>query len=196
MNPICKNLLVLLMLLAFTACEKEEAIEPKSPYAGFWKLESFTSDVAIDLNEDGAAERDFMKELDYYFEIKSTHLHGEHNLEIEESYSIKGALVLDSRHMPTDVFRAFPYTYSLQSRWQTDWTWKMLYFENNELIRFTQDEPWNVPESPLAKEAWPKYTSYNFIDNNNLEILMDQQFYDRGAGEWKAAKMVAVFQKL
>lgn len=196
MKHICKHFLAFLIVLSFTACEKEEAIKKESPYVGYWKLESLTSNVPIDLNEDGIAERDFKNELYYFFEIDSRMIGQDLNIEIWESFSINNRLNLTTWHMPVDAFRPFPYDNPIMIRWKGDYTWKTLDFENDQLIRFEQENPWNEPDSPGARQAWPKYTSYNFIDDNNLEILIDQKFYDVSIDEWTAVKMVAIFSKI
>lgn len=196
MKHICKHFLVFLILLSFTACEKEEAVKKKLPYVGYWKLESFTSNVAIDLNEDGIAERDFKNEIDYFFGRNYGIQGRDHVIEIFESYDDNSRLYILSPHMPIDAFRPFPYDNPRVIRFRGDYTWKTLYFENNELIRFEQANPFNEPDSPGAREAWAKYTSYNFIDDNNVEILIDQKFYDVSIDEWTAVKIVAVFSKI
>lgn len=191
MKHICKHFLAFLIVLSFTACEKEEAIKKESPYVGFWKLESLTSNVAIDLNEDGIAERDFKNEIDSFFGRNYGIPGRDHVIEIFQSYSDNNKLQILTPHMPIDDFRP-----SAITRFRGDYVWKTLYFENNQLIRFEQANPYNEPDSPGAKEAWAKYTSYNFIDDNNLEILIVQKFYDVSIGEWTAVKIVAVFSKI
>lgn len=47
-------------LIGIVACGKEEVEAPPSPYLGYWELTSFTSDVAMDINQDGVAEYDFL----------------------------------------------------------------------------------------------------------------------------------------
>ncbi len=64
-------------LIGIFACGKEEVESPVSPYLGYYKVTSFTSDVAMDINQDGNAEYDFLKELDKAWFENDTNMMGE-----------------------------------------------------------------------------------------------------------------------
>ncbi len=188
------NLILASFLIGIVACGKEEVEPSESPYLGYWEVTSFTSDVAMDINQDGKAEYDFLKELDKAWFENDMNMMGEHHISIRQSTRYKDILWLMSNGMPFDTYRPnLPYLFM---RFGHEGTSKYLTVKDDQVESFEVQEAPNDIDRPEYAEAFPRYTSFKFLDANTLETKMDQKFYDEEEEVWKDVSLIAVFSKI
>lgn len=75
-------------------------------------------------------------------------------------------------------------------------TQKSLTLEGDQVVSFDIQEPPNDVDKPEYGEAFPRYTSFKFLNTNTLETRMDQRFYDENEEVWKDVSLIAVFSKI
>ena len=193
MKNILKVILVFI-LIGVIGCEKEEVEPSVSPYLGYYKVTSFTSDVALDINQDGVAEYDFIKELDKAWFDNDMNMMGEHHISILSSSQGTDVLWVRSNGMPFDTYRPnLPYLFM---RFGPESTAKYLTIKEDQVVSFEVQEAPSDIDRPEYAEAFPRYTSFKFLDANNLKIRMDQKFYDEDYEAWKDVSLIAVFSKI
>ncbi len=188
------KLIVVLFLAFIVACGKEELESPVTPYLGYYKVTSFTSNVAMDINQDGVAEYDFLKELAESWFENNLSVHGDHHISIRSSTRNDNELWLKSFGMPRDTYRSMlPY---LHMRMGPEDTQKSLFLKDGQVVSFDIQEPPNDLDRPEYGEAYPRYTSFKFLDTNTLETKMNQKFFDEEEEVWKDVSLIAVFSKI
>ncbi|MDR5591094.1 hypothetical protein [Christiangramia sp. SM2212] len=193
MQKVLKVILVS-FLIGIVACGKEEIEPPPSPYLGYWEVTSFTSDVAMDINQDGVVEYDFLKELAESWFENNLSVHGEHHISIRQSTRNTDILWLRSFGMPVDTYR--PRLPTLHMRMGPEDTQKSLTIKDGQVVSFDIQEPPFDMDLPEHAEAFPRYTSIKFLDENTLETKMNQRFYDEEVEVWKDVSLIAVFSKI
>ncbi|MDR5591093.1 hypothetical protein [Christiangramia sp. SM2212] len=188
------KIIVSFFLIGIVGCGKEDVEPPESPYLGYYKVISFTSDVAIDINQDGVAEYDFVKELDKAWFENDMNMMGEHHISIRSSSHGADVLWVRSNGMPFDSYRPnLPYLFM---RFGPEGTAKYLTIEDGQVVSFeTQEAPTDI-DRPEYAEAFPRYTSFQFLDANTLETKMNQKFYDEEKEVWKDVSLIAVLSKI
>ncbi len=188
------KVIVVLILDSTIGCGKEDVESSVFPYMGYYKVTSFTSDIAMDINQDGVAEYDFVSELDKAWFENDMNMMGEHRISIRSSSQGADVLSLLSNGMPFDTYRPnLPYLYM---RFDPEGTSKYLTIENSQVISFDVQEPPNDRDRPEYAKAFPRYTSFKFLDANTLETKMDQKFYDEEEEVWKDVCLIAIFKKI
>jgi hypothetical protein len=188
------KVIVTSFLIGIVACGKEEVEAPPSPYLGYWEVTSFTSDVAMDINQDGVAEYDFLKELAESWFENNLSVSGEHHISIRSSTRYTDVLWLSCYGMPRDTYA--PRLPTLHMRMGPEDTQKSLTIKDGQVVSFEVQEPPIDIDRPEHAEAFPRYTSIKFLDENTLETRMDQKFYDEGEEVWKDVSLIAVFAKI
>ncbi|WBL27246.1 hypothetical protein [Zunongwangia sp. HGR-M22] len=193
MRSVLKGIVVFFMV-GIVACEKEEVESRVSSYLGYYKVTSFTSDVAMDINQDGNAEFDFLKELDKAWFENDMNMMGEHHISIRSSSQGADVLWVLTNGMPFDTFRPnLPYLFM---RFGSEGTSKYLKIKDDQVVSFEVQKAPNDIDRPEYAAAFPRYTSFKFLDSNTLEMKMDQKFYDEEKEVWKNVSLIAVFSKI
>ncbi|WP_405199321.1 hypothetical protein [Christiangramia sp. LLG6405-1] len=183
-----------LFLLSTIGCAKEDVEPPISKYLGYYKVTSFTSDIAMDINQDGQAEYDFLKELDKAWFENDMNMMGEHHISIRSSSRGADVLWVSSNGMPLDTYRPnLPYLFM---RFDPESTSKYLTIKDSQVVSFEVQEAPNDIDRPEYAEAFPGYTSFKFLDAETLEVRMDQKFYDEEEEVWKDVSLIARFLKI
>ena len=188
------KVIVAFFLIGIFGCGREDVEPAESPYLGYYKVISFTSDVAMDINQDGIAEYNFVKELDKAWFENDMNMMGEHHISIHSSSQGADVLWVRSNGMPFDTYRPnLPYLFM---RFGPEGTGKYLTIKDGQVVSFEVQEPPNDIDRPEYAEAFPRYTSFKFLDATTLETRMDQKFYDEEEEEWKDVSLKAVFSKI
>ena len=68
--------------------------------------------------------------------------------------------------------------------------------KDGQVVTFEVQDPPNDIDRPDYAEAFPRYTSFKFLDEYTLETTMDQKFYDEEEDVWKDVSLIAVFSKI
>lgn len=114
-----KYLTIVLCVLLFTTCKKDESKTEKS-IIGTWKSIKVTTSEPIDLNEDGIKNTDYLKEIkgcwEYTFDFLSD---GSLHLEIKSSPKGEYGEIITSECYPWDM----------TGTWEVNATTTKLYFE-------------------------------------------------------------------
>ncbi len=119
---------------------------------------------------------------------------GEHHISINSSSQGADVLWVRSNGMPFDGYRPnLPYLFM---RFGPEGTAKYLTIKDDQVVSFEVQEAPNDIDRPEYAEAFPRYTSFRFLDANTLETKMDQKFYDEGEEVWKDVSLIAVFSKI
>lgn len=189
-----QKVILAFFLIGIFSCEKEDVEPPESHYLGYYKVISLTSDVAMDINQDGIAENNFVKELDKAWFENDMNMMGEHHISIHSSSQGADVLWVRSNGMPFDTYRPnLPYLFM---RFGHEGTAKYLTIKDSKVVSFEVQEPPNDIDRPEYAEAFPRYTSFKFLDTTTLETRMDQKFYDEEEEMWKDVSLIAVFSKI
>ncbi|WP_207434051.1 hypothetical protein [Sabulibacter ruber] len=177
----------LISLVLFSqGCDSESEEEWPNSIGGFYKYESLVADRPVDLNQDGKASTDLLREIqpfnfnfpDAAFEVMPTY----------ERDRIKDELYLffpHSDYLDSEPNR--PITYSPSSL-----EYKYTYHPDRKTI----DLRLRLPEYPDKEAKFGKLERLTVLDGKHLEAKISKRFFDFKTRSWVSLNMTGVFQKV
>lgn len=186
-----KTFYYIFILFVLNSCNNEEDENPH-PNLGNYKLNSLTSNVAIDLNYDDIATKDFKEELSIYFLGPSKPRNA---LELVASYEKSRwffylGIPKDSDYPDRIDDIALNLRYGVGDYSKNivlnNGKPKIMHFFNNNI---KGDSTW------LVNNKYPYPYKMVLNNDNKVTINVAQKFYDLFKEEWIFVDLVGVFEK-
>jgi hypothetical protein len=178
------------LLLLLFSCNNDDNIIELHPNLGTYKLVSLTSNIAMDLNFDTVASKDFKSELDIYFLGRRKPRHA---LELVESTTANEAFFYLG--IPRDGYHPWQ-TYIEQRFGVGDYSKSLIFINEMPEIRhtfsnisFPRDSAWIVND----RNPYPYEVVFNNDQKTTIKVV--QKFYDITDENWVITNLVGVFEK-
>ena len=182
-----KKHFILIVLLVLLSCAKdEEKVEFKySPIIGEYKILSLNSDIALDLNRDGIPTKNYINELNSYFNLY-------------EQYNIPFLKIFKSTdNLANAFFDDIPKQF-VNATDVNDIFYgkagpiKTLNF-NNDFSQVIAIDGY-YQNDYYREEKWAILKYVLIIDNNNISATFEQQYFTIETG-WKTCILKALFTR-
>jgi hypothetical protein len=170
-----------LSVVLLTSCNNDSENEEAVPFLGRYKFVSMTSDVAVDLDNNGVTSTDMMSEIPYYFNDYSTDLIIRNNLFNSADFYLPHCNVYFDYPSEPNGFTEFSncgFSYEIKYRKNTG-AIDIIIPENTEQYR----EEFGTP---LSLERLGEY---------KLRATIHKQYYDYNSAAWKWLRVTAEYYR-
>jgi hypothetical protein len=183
---------IALCSLFLVSCGNDDNVVTLPPNLGIYELQSLESDVAMDLDYDGLAAKDFKQELQlWWFSIPYRQQYAP--LAIYKS-DTNGRYLVRTLGMPRDDHDENDPDPSF--RFKPADGIHSLFIENGEIVSFEVQEPFVNYHDPNDVLGQQRPYLIQFDSDNEVTMKLTQYFYDYTIDEWTQVNLVAKFDKI
>ena len=168
-----------LLVALLSACTtNDDNSEPTLPIAGYYKVRFMTSDVAVDINDDGHASNNMMDEMSDFFELSYRE---SYDLEIKNNqHAESSAKLIDFRLPHMNMYFEYP---SVPQGFNT-------YTNSGPVYLFEYDYKnsainLKVPESGnQSGEDFGRAEHVDVVNSDNINATVKKKYYDFRTAQW------------
>jgi hypothetical protein len=168
-----------LLVALLSACTtNDDVTEQTLPIAGYYKVRSMTSDVAVDINDDGYASNDMMDEMSDFFELSHRHYY---DLEIKHNqHTGSSAKLIDFRLPHMNMYFEYPSTPQGFNTYTNSGPHYLFDYDyKNKAIHLEVSEVSNQ-----SGEDFGRVEQVDVVNDENINATVKKKYYDFSTAQW------------
>ncbi len=168
-----------LLIALLSACTtNDEKSEQTLPIAGYYKVRSMTSNIAVDINDDGHASNNMLDEMSDFFELSHRHYY---DLEIKHNqYTQSKSKLIDFKLPHMNMYFEYPSTPQGFNTYTNSGPHYLFEYDYKKKVIHL-----NVPEfSNQSGEDFGRADHVDVVNDDTINATVKKKYYDFRTAQW------------